>query len=159
MRPARSLLRKAGFTMIEVLTVLMVVSVVVRIGIPNYQNVLSRAEAVRAAGDFRVVREALEHYGSEHNGWPRDFGPGQVPPELAPYLQEGFSFNRGHYRLDLQNWSLPDGLPSQPDTRTMLGLSVVTDDTALGAALNELMGPEFPHFAVGGTYTFILDTR
>ncbi len=155
----RDLLERAGFTMIEVLTVLMITSVVVRIGIPNYQGVLSRTEAVRAAGDLRVVQEALEAFRSDHQDWPRDSGPGQVPPELVPHLQDGFSFNRGRYRLDFQSWEIPDGLPSRPGARALLGLSIITEDPLLGAALEEILGTEFPHFTLAGNYTFVLDTR
>lgn len=158
MRLTAALRKKLGFTMIEVLTVLMVMSAVVRIGIPNYQEIRLKAEAIQVVADFHVVRQAVFEYQAENNGWPQDFGPGLVPPELADYL-EGFSFNRGRYQLDWENWALPSGLPSNPDARTILGITIVTQDRALGAALQELLGSTSAHFSLAGNYTFILETR
>jgi len=159
MTPMASLRKKLGFTMVEVLTTLMVISVVVRIGIPNYQEVRLKAEAVRVAGDFASVRVAAINYQADHNAWPRDFGPGQIPPELASYLPDGFSFYRGRYRLDWENWVLPSGLPSNPDARAILGVSIVTEDRALGAALEALLGNNSANFSMAGSYTFILETQ
>lgn len=158
MRLTAALRKKLGFTMIEVLTVLMVMSAVVRIGIPNYQEIRLKAEAIQVVADFHVVRQAVFEYQAENHGWPQDFGPGLVPPELADYL-EGFSFNRGRYQLDWENWALPSGLPSNPDARTILGITIVTQDRALGAALQELLGSTSAHFSLAGNYTFILETR
>ncbi len=159
MTPDTSLRARMGFTLIEVLTALMVMSVVVRLGIPNYQEVRTRAEAASAAGDFHVVRQAVMAYQADNNAWPPDLGPGQTPPELADYLPAEFSFNRGLYRLDWENWSLPSGLPSHPQVRSVLAVSVVTENRALGAALADLLGSSTPHFSLTGNYTFVLNTQ
>ncbi len=149
--------RRHGFTMIEVLTVLMIMSVVVRIGIPNYQEVRLRAEAARVVGDFEVVRVAVFNYNADHHTWPRDFGPGVVPPELRPYLPEGFTFDRGLYELDWENWILPDGLPKHPETKVLLGISVTTPDPALGHAVEDLLGTSMAHYTLGDNYTFVIE--
>jgi prepilin-type N-terminal cleavage/methylation domain-containing protein len=148
--------KRLGFTMIEVLTVLMATSVVVRIGVPSYQEVALKAEAVQVAADLNVVRAAVNEFQSEHHRWPEDFGPGLVPPELAPFL-DGLTFNRGRYQLDWQNWVLPDGLPNRPGARAILAVSVVTEDRALGAAVRDLLGTAGSHFTLGDSYTFVLD--
>ena len=158
MTPTAAPRKKLGFTMIEVLTVLMVMSAVVRMGIPGFQEIRLKAEAVQVVADFHLVRQAVFEYQVENHGWPQDFGPGQVPPELAPYL-DGFSFNRGRYQLDWENWVLPSGLPSNPDARIILGITIVTQDRALGSALEELLGSTSAHFSLAGNYTFILETR
>jgi prepilin-type N-terminal cleavage/methylation domain-containing protein len=149
--------KKLGFTMIEVLTALMIMSVVTRLGLPGYQGVVLKAEAIQVVADFNVVRQAVAEYQADHNSWPGDFGPGLVPPELAPYLN-GLPFNRGRYKLDWQNWALPNGLPNQPGARAILAVSVVTNDRALGAALEDLLGSNRNHFSLGDTYTFIIET-
>jgi prepilin-type N-terminal cleavage/methylation domain-containing protein len=159
MTPMASLRKKLGFTMVEVLTTLMVISVVVRLGIPNYHEVRLKAEAVKVLGDFNVVRQAANVYMTEHNDWPQDLGAGQVPPELTAYLPPGFSFGRGRYQLDWEHWVIPSGLPGNPDLRAILGLSIVTEDRALGAALDGLLGSGRANFSLGPSYTFILETR
>lgn len=155
---ARSLLRTAGFTLVEVLTALMVMSVVVRIGIPNYQDILLKAEATRAVADFEVIRLAAFEYQSDHHRWPADAAPGQVPQGLETYLPEGFSFQRALYDLDWESWELPSGLPTQADLRGLVGISIVTQDRRLGAALEGLVGNSDSHFALGDTYTFLVDS-
>jgi hypothetical protein len=133
----------------------MVLSVAVRVGIPGYLAVSTRAEAARAAADLDRVRQAVTRYRASSDRWPVDYGPGLVPPELTPYLG-GLVFNRPRYRLDWQNWPLPDGLPGRPHVRAVLALSVETEDLALGAALIEALGSDTRHFLVGNTYTFVL---
>lgn len=150
--------RPRGFTMIEVLTVLMVMSVVVRIGIPNYQSVLLKAEAARAVADFEAIRYAAIAYENDLHSWPEDAAPGQVPPGLVDYLPEGFTFIRPIYRLDWENWSLSSGLTSSPDTRGFVALSIVTDNEYLGAYLEGLLGSNATHFLLGNTYTFVVDS-
>ncbi len=156
MKAPDSLRRRLGFTMIEVMTALMVMSVVVRVGIPGYQGVVRRAEAVQVAADFNLVRQSVAEYQADFNSWPPDYALGVVPPELAPYL-DGLVFNRGRYRLDWQNWALPDGLPGRPGARSVLALSVETEDRALGEALVQLLGSNASHFLLGNTYTFVLE--
>ncbi len=153
-----SIQRDLGFTVLEALTALMVLSVLVRLGLPIYQGVRLETQAAQIAADITAVQAAVSEYRSEHSSWPRDLGPGIVPPELVPYL-DGLPFNRGPYRLDWQNWALPDGLPDHPGTRAVLAVSVVTEDRALGVALLELLGPTAKHFAIGDSYTFILDAN
>ena len=146
-----------GFTMIEVLTVLMVTSVVVRIGIPNYQEILLKAEATSAVGDFNVVRLAVMEYQADHHIWPADVGPGQIPPGLEEYLPNGFSFRRPLYRMDWENWEFTNSLPNHPNARGLAALSVVTDNPYLGAALEELLGGSSTHSRMGTTYTFVVE--
>ena len=88
-----------------------------------------------------------------------ELSKGQVPPDLVPYLPDGFSFKRGRYQLDWENWPLPSGLPSSPGTRAILGVSVVTEDRALGLALEDFITPSAAHFALAGSYTFVLATQ
>lgn len=147
-----------GFTMIEALTTLMALSVVVRIGIPGYQEMRLKAHAAQVVADIQVLRAAVNEYQADHLAWPEDVGPGLVPIDLAPYL-DGLSFKRRLYQLDWQNWKLPSGLPGRPGARAILAVSVETEDRALGVALGELLGTTTNHFSVGDTYTFVLDSE
>lgn len=148
-----------GFTLVEALTVLMVLSALVRLSIPGVQEVVARAEATRALTDIRVVEGALEAYLAEHAGFPSEVGSGAASSDLDRYLPEGFSFNRGRYRLELHVWSLPSGLPHRPQARTLAGLVLTTSDPAFAAALYELGGDGFPRLVLGGAQVFILDVQ
>jgi len=148
--------KRRGFTLIEVFTVLMVVSVVVRIGIPSYQEVRTKAMAAQVVADLKAIRVGVVNYNAETHGWPGDAGPGQVPPGLEPFL-EGVSFNRGYYQLDWEHWALPSGLPNHPGVGTVLAISLETENRALAAAVKDLLGSSRAHFSVGDSHTFVLD--
>lgn len=61
------------------------------------------------------------------------------------------------YRLDWENWVLPEGLPRDRDARGLLGISVVTDDRELAQAVRDLLGPSMSGYALGDTYTFVVE--
>ena len=148
--------RRGGFTLVELLVVAAIVGILTGLAIPNMKTVLLRARATELAGDMEVVRVATQSYNGENHGWPSESSPGAVPPELVPYLPEGYSFTRDGYDLDYENWSLPGGLPGDPGTHTLIGVSVVVGDPLLGNALVELLGKAII-FSVGGTHTVVID--
>jgi hypothetical protein len=143
--------------MVEALTVMMVTSVLVRIAVPNYQDLRLRARAASVVGDFEVVKLAVFNYNADYLTWPEDLGPGVTPNVLAPYLPGGYDFDRGEYLLDWENWTLPGGLPKHPNTRRLLGISINTPDAALGQAVVDLLGSASAHYSLGETYTFVIE--
>ncbi|MDX1674330.1 MAG: hypothetical protein R3314_05940 [Longimicrobiales bacterium] len=151
MRTARS-----GLTLVELVIVVLLVGILGRIAIPSYQTFVYRARAAQALGDLNTVRLAAYEYNVDTNAWPADQNPGEVPPELVPYLSPEFTFDRDHYRLDWENWVMPDGTPKHPDTGVLLGVSITTEDEQLGGALEKLVGSEAAHWTLADNYTFII---
>lgn len=145
--------------MVEVLTVAVVVSTLVRMAVPGFHEVLLKARAAEVVGDIEVVRVAVLSYQADHHDWPADGYAGQIPPGLDAYLPAGFSFLRQGFRLDMENWTLPSGIPPAPDLRGLVGVSVVTEDRALGHAVLELMGGSVAGYALGDAYTFVIERR
>jgi prepilin-type N-terminal cleavage/methylation domain-containing protein len=150
---------RRGFTMVEVLTVMAVMGTLVRMAVPSFHDVLVRARAAEVIGDFEVVRVAVLSYHADHSQWPADGHTGQVPPGLAEYLPDNFSFEGMGYRLDWENWVLPGGLPQDPEARGILAVSVVTQDRELGYALGDILGGGMAHYALGDAYTFVIERR
>lgn len=149
--------RRRGFTMVEMLTVAVVMGTLARIATPDFNNVVLGARASTVAGDFQIVRLAVINYRADHIDWPADGYEGLVPDGLASYLPDGFSFVRQGYRIDWENWALPDGLPGHPGAGELVGISIVTDDHALGRALVRLLGKSMPHYSLGSRYTFVIE--
>ncbi len=147
---------RAGFTLIELLVVMAVVGILAGLALPNLRTVLMRARATELAGDMDVVRVATLSYHAERLTWPSESAAGNVPADLAPYLPDGFTFAREGYQLDFENWSIPGGLPGDPGTQRLIGVSVVVPDEDLGNALLELMGDAVV-VSVGGTHTILID--
>ncbi len=147
-----------GSTIVEAITVLLLVSIITRIAIPQLQEILTRARATEVRATFSVVAGAANRLSLENLPWPPDADAGVVPPELRHQLPDGFSFDHDRYQLDWENWVLPEGMPGEPTVRGRIGSSSTTSDRALGLAIMDLI-PANAKFALGETYTFIFATQ
>ena len=147
---------KNGFTLIEVLIVVVIVGVLTRIALPQMHEVRVRARAAAVRADFQVVRHAAENFYADNVRWPSDLDAGVTPPDLIGDLPGGFNFDRGEYLLNWENWTLPNGLPNDPSVRAIIGISITTDDRALGAAVLDMIN-EAASYQLGDTYTFIFE--
>ncbi len=148
--------RRGGFTLVELLVVASIVGILAGLAIPNLRTMIYRARATEVAGDMEVVRVAALTYNAENHSWPAEAPLGTVPAELVPYLPEGFDFQGNGYQLDYENWSLPSGLPGDPTTRTLIGVSVTADEDDLSNAIAEFLGGAII-FSVGNTHTIVID--
>ena len=147
---------RAGFTLVELLVTLAVVGILAGLAIPNLRTAILRSRAAQVYGDTEVVKVAAVNYHADNNTWPAESPLGSVPSGLVPYLPDEFTFGRDGYQLDFENWTLPGGLPGDPSTRTLVGVSVNTDDEALGNAFVEFMGGRVV-FSVGNSHTIVID--
>ena len=148
--------RRGGFTLVELLVVAAIVGILAGLAIPNLRTVLLRARATELAGDMEVIRTAVLNYNGDNHTFPSESGTGSIPPGLAQYLPDNYSFVRNGYQLDFENWSLPGGLPGDPSTKKLIGVSIVVSDEALGNALIELLGSAIL-FSVGNAHTVAID--
>lgn len=148
--------RRGGFTLVELMVVAAIVGILAGLAIPNLRTVLLRARATELAGDMEVVRTAALSYNGDHHTWPTEAAAGAIPSGLGEYLPDNYSFSRNGYQIDFENWSLPGGLPGDPSTHTLIGVSVVVEDANLGNALVEFLGSAIV-FSVGNTHTVVID--
>ena len=148
--------RRGGFTLIELMIVASIVGIVAGLAIPDLQNMLYRARATDAAADMEVVRVATLNYQADLLSWPAEAATGAIPAGLDAYLPQGFSFSRNGYQLDFESWSLPGGLPGDPNTTMLIGVSVVAAEDDLGSAIAEFLAGAIV-FSVGNTHTIVID--
>lgn len=125
---------RGGFTLIEILLVVVIVSILAALAQPNYHRALLKARAVEVYADLDVIQKAVQEYQAEHHAWPADRNRGRVPIGLEPYLPAGFDFEKEEYVLDYDNWTSTSGAPFQ------VGLTVLCNDEALGRAVLEILG-------------------
>lgn len=151
--------RRAGFTLVELLTAVMVMGTLGRIAVPNVHELVLQARAQEIAANLGVLHLAAEEYRRDQGAWPENAWVGQVPEGLEEYLPEGFDLQGEGYRLDWERWRLPDGLPGDPEPGELPAVSVVTGEPALGQAVSELLDGTLPHYALDDRYTFVLTPR
>ena len=143
-RPSSRRHGRAGFTLVELVLVVVIVSILAGLAIPNYKVVVVKARAADVLGRIRVVELGVHSYLGENNAWPDETGTGVVPPGLNGFLPTDFSFVSEDFQLD---WENGGGL---------IGVAVVTDNTLLGEALLNVAGAG-TWFVSGNRYVFILD--
>jgi prepilin-type N-terminal cleavage/methylation domain-containing protein len=144
---------RRGFTLVEMLVVMVVIGLLASIVTLKYIDLTRTAYAAKVVGEFTSVRLAAYNYEADHNNqWPAEVGPGVVPPEMIPYLPQGFSFVAPSYLLDWDNRS--------PSTDPyLLAISLTSSDPALMNALAQNLGNNAPYFFAGNRLTYVLIDR
>jgi len=145
--------RRRGFTFIEILVVMIVLSILSSLAILKYIDLRHRALSASATADLQAVRLAAYSAWYEHGNWPNEEGAGVVPAGLVPYLPVGFIFSKPEYTLDWDNFVPPGGGPSGA---MQLGVVVSTTNARLMKALQDNLGSKAPFFVVGGNLTFVI---
>jgi prepilin-type N-terminal cleavage/methylation domain-containing protein len=136
--------RRGGFTLVELVLVVVIVSILAGLAIPNYQIVVAKARAADLLGRIDVIEHSVQSYLGDNNAWPSETAAGVVPTGLVGYLPDNFSFTGDEFQLD---WENGGGL---------IGVGIVTDNQAIGDALVDLAGPG-RWFVSGNRYVFILE--
>lgn len=95
--PAR---RRNGFTLIELVITIIMLSVLGGIALPTLRAAVFRAHAAKVATDVAAVRAAVFQLREDTNGLPRTARWRTVPPDLATYLNNvPFVYQDLEYRL------------------------------------------------------------
>jgi prepilin-type N-terminal cleavage/methylation domain-containing protein len=145
--------RRAGFTFVELMTVMIVLGLLAGLAILKYIDLTHRARAAQAAGDLEAVRIAAYGAWYETGKWPAEVGPGIIPPGLGQYLPVGFTFQRSEYTLDWENFVPANGGTS---AGMQVGVVVTSNEPRLQRALENALGNKLPFIDVGGELTFII---
>lgn len=138
-----------GFTLIELMTVVIVLSLLAAIALLKFQDLRNSARAAEVSGDIRVVTVAAYNYYADFQDWPPDGGVGVIPPALAPYLPGGFQFSKPTHQIDFDNLGLGGGA-------YMIGVTISTGDADLMNKLIRNLGTKSPFFVAGGTLTYVI---
>jgi len=143
--------RRSGFTLVEVLMVMIVLGLLATIALMKYIDLRNTARTASLTGDFRAVTVAVTNYYADNEIWPPEASPGQVPTGLAPLLPAGLSttFDRPEYTLDYENLT-SSGIP-------LIGVSVTSTDARLMAKFIQSFGNRAPFFQNGaGKLTYLI---
>jgi prepilin-type N-terminal cleavage/methylation domain-containing protein len=87
----------AGFTLVEVMVVVVVLGVLVAIAIPAFAKCRTGAQNAQFIGDVRTAKSDFVQFCLEQGNYPPDVTPAIVPAGMGPYL--------GHFP-----WTAPNSL-------------------------------------------------
>lgn len=92
LQDSRKKLNKDGMTILELLTVMVIIGILVLLALPNYMGFSRGAEATSLMNDAKVITDAITTYHAEHGEWPTYLGAvGDrsnriIPSAIDPYL-------------------------------------------------------------------------
>jgi len=144
---------RRGFTFVELLTVVLVISILAGIGILKYLDLRHRALSAQVVADLEAIRLAAYTQYYETGAWAPDAGAGVKPPELEPYMSQNFSFTKPEYTLDWENFA-----PATPGPTGGLQIAVVVAASSprLAQSLALHLGTRTPFVVTGSTITYVL---
>ncbi len=140
---------QSGFSLLELLLVVVIMGIVANLAIPSFQKAQERARAQKIVGDFIVFRTAVTDYYTRNNQWPKNQTAGVMPPELSDYLGDRLQWKNpptavrtrlkeSEYYLDWTNWS--DQPSRTRQTGVVVGFSVKAKDVELKKMIEEAWG-------------------
>ena len=74
---------RQGFTLVEIMIVVVIIGLLAAMAIPAFQRVRRRSQNSTVVNDFRVFAQAFEVYATQNGAWPANVGPGVVPPGVG----------------------------------------------------------------------------
>lgn len=79
--------RDAGFTLVELSIVVLLISILAALAIPGMKRVYLRSRSTAVINDVRIFADAFQTYAHEHSDWPPgEAVPGEFPSGMAGYL-------------------------------------------------------------------------
>ncbi|MBP8962017.1 MAG: prepilin-type N-terminal cleavage/methylation domain-containing protein [Opitutaceae bacterium] len=84
--PCRRLLGTQGFTLVEIMIVVVIIGLLAAMAVPAFQRIRRNVQNKTFANDLRQIRGAAEQYIMEQSAYPEDGTPGAFPAGLAEYL-------------------------------------------------------------------------
>ena len=72
--------RRSGFTLLEILITVTVISILASIAVPAYTGSVNKSRAAVAMADIKYVEQALEKYLTNHNDFPGTLADADLSP-------------------------------------------------------------------------------
>lgn len=88
---ARRASRTRGFTLVEVMMVVVIIGLLAAMSLPAYRRITMRSKTAAVASDLRSYSTAFITYSLQNGRWPDNAAPRVVPNGMTGALAQGFS--------------------------------------------------------------------
>ncbi len=75
--------RAAGFTLVEIMIVVIIIGVLAALAIPALAKIRQKSQNARFVSDVRTFVQAFETYSMQNGAWPPNAGTGVVPTGMS----------------------------------------------------------------------------
>lgn len=137
-----------GFTLVELLIVIAILSILSTIGVANFRSARLKAMDAGRKSDLQTIAKSLEAYANDHRKYPLGTN-GEITCTLDSICHWGDSFSDGNITYAVR-------LPQDPGIYSYTYVSNNGSDFALYAHLENLNDPsviDIPDVTCGGTNT------
>ena len=91
---------RGGFSLLELLTAMIVIAILGLVAIPNFKRAVHKADARKVLTDMTAIRSAVYEYREDEGRLPTTAAWGTVPADLVPYLNNvDFRYKSAQYRI------------------------------------------------------------
>ena len=146
---------EAGFTLIELMIVVVIIGILAAVGIPMYINFQENAKVGRTASELRSLSQAFVAYYASTGSYPPDSHL-TLPTGMDEYINPAIWAN-GTPIGGTYNWEGPDGYPyaglsifttTPIDNDKLIMLDHMLDDGDLGQGQFRVMGNGRPTYVI-----------
>jgi prepilin-type N-terminal cleavage/methylation domain-containing protein len=128
--------RLAGFTLVEIMIVVSIISLLTVIVVPSFQRARQRAQHAKLINGLRIATDAFQMYATEHGSYPPDVNRGVVPQDMDLYFGPTFDFAKttpigGNWDWDYNQFGFTAGVSvigSGADPSRMTEIDATIDD-------------------------------